>query len=341
MTRKDRWKIQGEAVGLREATIELARRLSIYSDYQSTPFPDFDAEFLFGTVKELTKVSELLIMRGRGDQQLEVTVGDLRPGDILELLKVKISEVYTYALTEKSRNVLGSYADLLQAVRNSDSSDVQIDVFTTNYDPVAEQVFKLFAKGAVPAVGLKGARVADGFLDASGARPWAPETYERAQVRVHKLHGSVTWKWKVENSKRVLVDIGFSDPKPESDCLLYFGYKAVPNEPPFDFLHDRLADALRAPGLVVLVGSRMIDPYIRHLFETALRLNDELRMICVLRSDPSEGIERLRRAGGDHVMSQTHRGDGRAPAEGDSNGRSRMELSNCLEPHYPELSSFD
>jgi hypothetical protein len=66
------------------------------------------------------------------------------------------------------------------------------------------------------------------------------------------------------------------------DCLLYFGYKSVPQEEPFITLHTILKAALLRCEAVIVIGFRFGDPYIRELFDFALRANPTLRVICSL-----------------------------------------------------------
>ena len=72
----------------------------------------------------------------------------------------------------------------------------------------------------------------------------------------------------------------------EHDCLLYFGYKSVPEKEPFVTLHRLLKMALLRCDAVIAIGFRFVDPYIRELFDFALRANRRLRIICALTRTP-------------------------------------------------------
>jgi hypothetical protein len=81
------------------------------------------------------------------------------------------------------------------------------------------------------------------------------------------------------------IETGWGMPTPH-DCLLYFGYKSVPETEPFITLHRRLKAALVQCDAVVVVGFRFGDPYIRELFDFALWANPRLRVVCCLTRFP-------------------------------------------------------
>jgi hypothetical protein len=105
-------------------------------------------------------------------------------------------------------------------------------------------------------------------------------------VNLIKLHGSATWKWDSEGESRQPVDIGLALPTEGYDCLVYFGYKSIPEIEPFKTLHGLLKDILLTDALVVSIGFRFEDPYIRETFDFALRANSALRVVCSLTSQP-------------------------------------------------------
>ena len=109
----------------------------------------------------------------------------------------------------------------------------------------------------------------------------SPKDRERV-VRLVKLHGSVTWK---KDDTNLPVETDWSSPTPR-DCLLYFGYKSIPEEEPFITLHNLLKNVLRESDAVITVGFRFADPYIREIFDFALRANPTLRIICSLTQQP-------------------------------------------------------
>lgn len=159
-----------------------------------------------------------------------------------------------------------------------------LHVFTTNYDPILEQIFGERDSGTLRS-GRK-VRACTGF---SAGRPgrWQPELFDAQQatgerlLHLVKLNGSATWKMDQSGA----VETGWGMPT-EHDCLLYFGYKSVPEKEPFITLHGLLETALLRNEAIISIGFRFADPYIRELFDFALRANRRLRVICALARTP-------------------------------------------------------
>lgn len=51
-------------------------------------------------------------------------------------------------------------------------------------------------------------------------------------------------------------------------------------------LHAQLKEALLRPAIIVVIGFRFGDPYIRETFDLALRSNRDLKVVCCLRRAP-------------------------------------------------------
>lgn len=164
-----------------------------------------------------------------------------------------------------------------------------IHVYTTNYDTIVEDLFQsqLFTEEALNST----ARVCTGFAQGNPGR-WKPELFDAEptagmrQVNLFKLHGSVTWKWESRDSVGGPVEMNWRQPTGDTDCLLYFGYKSVPESDPFLTLHVRFKDSLLRSSTVVVIGFQFADPYIRETFDFALRANPRLTLICCLRRKP-------------------------------------------------------
>lgn len=103
-------------------------------------------------------------------------------------------------------------------------------------------------------------------------------------IHLVKLHGSITWKTG-RNDPRRPVETGWRE-HTAHECLLYFGYKSVPEDEPFITLHNLLKTALLHCDTAIVIGFRFADPYIREIFDFALRANSGLRLICSLTRTP-------------------------------------------------------
>jgi hypothetical protein len=131
------------------------------------------------------------------------------------------------------------------------------------------------------------AQLCTGFDPALDNR-WQPHLFTEPgsestrRINVLKLHGSATWKRDGDGNP---VDTRWPMPT-EHDCLLFFGYKSVPESEPFAHIHNLLKEALLRCDVAIVVGFRFGDPYIRELFDFGLRANQNLRMICCARKQP-------------------------------------------------------
>jgi hypothetical protein len=131
-----------------------------------------------------------------------------------------------------------------------------------------------------------------GFSE-TGSRAFSPQTFAARStpgerlVHFIKLHGSVSWKLQRRLGRQTVVETaGSTAPTGEHDCVLYFGYKSVPEEEPFKTLHNQLKQSLLLPRAMIVIGFQFADPYIRETFDFALRANKSLRLICYLRRSP-------------------------------------------------------
>lgn len=261
---------------------ELARRIAIDEGNQDNKtWPDFDAEKVFGWLELIEKSDRIR------NQQTEISNSRIKipASDLLSRLKQAIVQIYG-RVPDPQGLATAPHSALLQVLNSVTAEDEPLYIFTTNYDTLFEQLLANcngLQPGKVPAGKL---RVCDGF---SADRPgqWRPELFgskpkggERL-VHLVKLHGSVTWK---RNGKDI-VETGWRMPT-EHDCLLYFGYKSIPEEEPFVTLHGQLKAVLLRCEVLIAIGFRFADPYIRELVDLSLRANPQLQIICSLTREP-------------------------------------------------------
>jgi hypothetical protein len=204
----------------------------------------------------------------------------------LNFLKLEIVRVYG---RDFPRRIDNSYSGLFKLLDTRIPEGQSIMVFTTNYDTVLEsQIQNPRFAGVVFRAKPK---LCTGFRPGNPSR-WQPDVFDEPPgqnvrpIILFKLHGSVNWKWDSSTGRRLPVEMDWREPTGDKDCLIYFGYKSVPEDEPFKTLHDRLKKALLEAGAVVAIGFRFADPYIRETFDMALRANRELHIVCCLRSDP-------------------------------------------------------
>jgi len=260
---------------------EVARKISIAEGNQKVVvWPDFDAEKLFGWL-------EYWQQAGRIDRRTDIPVPNLHTSISLDAvvshLRRETVRIYGREIDPKKLSS-GPYHSLFKLLGRITSPSEPLYVFTTNYDTVLEQLFDGHASSEMFRERL---RICTGF---SSGRPgqWQPALFSQQPanderlIHLVKLHGSATWK---RNESRQPVDTGLGMPTGQ-DCLLYFGYKSVPEEEPFVKFHNLLKETLLQCQVVIVIGFRFADPYIRELFDFALLANPRLRVICSLNRRP-------------------------------------------------------
>lgn len=263
-----------------EVCQHLAREISIYEESQEHyTWPEFDAEKIFGWL-------ELIERAGRiRDTNIGMTYSSqFSVQNVLSHLRSEVVRIYGASLAPDVFSEAPHHS-LIELIDKVVPPNEPLHFFTTNYDGIIEQILE--AKGSEFLTSGRRLRVCTGF---NSTRPnrCQPELFrakpERGERLVHvvKLHGSATWK-KDDSGP---VETGWGMPT-SHDCLLYFGYKSIPNEEPFIALHEILKIALLESDAVVTIGFRFGDPYIRELFDFSMRANSNLRVICILTKQPT------------------------------------------------------
>jgi len=282
-----------DARGFQTASMELARRISIAErTRENTEWPRVDAEKLWGNLELLVNSNKLTnvpfglpVTRTGGLMQQDA--GRVSPEDLLVFLKEQILRIYGRSVSAspaKPRPHQGLFTLLNKIL----PPEEPISVYTTNYDTVIEDLIHSQSFSETLHVV---AQVCTGFAQGNPGR-WKPELFDAKpvpgtrQIHLFKLHGSVIWKWDASGSRSEPIEMNWRQPTGDTDCLLYFGYKSVPESDPFLTLHVRFKDSLLTSSTVVVIGFQFADPYIRETFDFALRANPRLRLICCLRHMP-------------------------------------------------------
>ena len=161
-----------------------------------------------------------------------------------------------------------------------------LDVFTTNYDIVVEQSSALF-----------GYSCTDGF-----AGEWESERLdaEAWSVRLHKLHGSITW-FRSERGRYLHLPIRIAEPEVEliseetaAPVLSYPAQKPSMIAPLLD-LHARLQHHLGLVSIAYVAGYTFRDDHLRDIFWDAAQANPHLFVVLVDPDAAATFETRLRR----------------------------------------------
>jgi hypothetical protein len=271
----------------------LARRIAIEEGSEKgIKWPIYDAEKIFGKLEQWVSTAGIagepaIAKLARGNLNLQIPAADL-----LAHLKREIVRIYGHAYLTVAQ---AHYRELFSLLVRKKISPAPIWIFTTNYDTVVEELLgDVIFLNQIPAFEVGKLDLRTGFAVGTPGR-WHPEIFFAeprrgfCPVNLIKLHGSTTWKWDGEGEGRQPFHTGLPTPTGEYDCLVYFGYKSIPEIDPFKTLHQLLKDTLLRDVLVLSIGFRFGDPYIRETFDFALRANDALQLICSLTSAPPPG----------------------------------------------------
>jgi hypothetical protein len=278
--------------GFKTAYEQLARHIAIQEGTaQDMKWPKYDAEKLFGNLEQWVNTSNNIGVPPI--VKLERVNMAIPAADLLAHLKSEIVRIYGHTPAWDPRDRY--YADLFSLILQKKTRSAPIWIITTNYDSILEGFLRdvnFINRIHYSIAGAPDLRT--GFVPGTPAL-WRPEMFTDpprsgfCPINLVKLHGSVTWKWKDEGGVRKPVDIGLAVPTRDYDCLVYFGYKSIPEIDPFKTLHDRLKKILLTDALVVCIGFRFGDPYIRETFDFALRANGRLQVVCSVTRQPPPG----------------------------------------------------
>ena len=167
--------------------------------------------------------------------------------------------------------------------------DSPISIFTTNYDLTFETAIN--ESDWEKSLGIKD--VDFGFTSKYGRATFNPNKeyiWNTEIIEYKKIHGSLDWI--KDNNDRCVKTFEYSIPDDPTDMpVLYPGFKDTPTDPLFKALHDQLFVRLMDATICISVGFAFRDPYINNLFDTALKLNNKLKIICFNPADVSEHPE--------------------------------------------------
>ena len=170
----------------------------------------------------------------------------------IENLKDDINAlVYDLYATPPDKDKLSNWVQLLQGLVQYDSN---IEIFTTNYDRVLEQVIDV---GKINLeTGLK-SNVDSLILDTS---IWdTPGVPYNNHGRLTKLHGSVNWQ---RSNEGIIISNPIFTGNHQQHLILYPGYKGEPVEEPFVQFHEHLRAVVQQASAAIFIGYAFRDDYI-------------------------------------------------------------------------------
>ena len=170
-------------------------------------------------------------------------------------------QVYEFYGQPPAIEKLSDWALLLKELKKIDPT---IEIFTTNYDRVLEDVTQQANIDMEYGIVHNGI---DTYVDHSF---WSPDKRRSLHNRsglLTKLHGSVNWQRL--NGRIATAPPRFTDDH-QNHCILYPGYKGEPTEEPFRAFHDHLRNVVRGKyeplTAAVFIGFAFRDDHINTIF---------------------------------------------------------------------------
>lgn len=190
----------------------------------------------------------------------------------IEGLQGRINEqVYKFYGGSPEASKLLPWTELLKLLGNYDPI---IEIFTTNYDRVLENVIK---SSEIP---IETGRKFDGLQAKLDTADWDTfDDFFTSNGRLTKLHGSVDWQRSNEGINISEVFTGDH----QNHLILYPGFKGEPDEEPFAKFHRHLQTIVRQATGAIFIGFAFRDQYINTIFS---EFHPEIPKI-VINKDPS------------------------------------------------------
>jgi hypothetical protein len=238
-----------------------------------------DVELLLEALSQLESVSECIPLKffRRG----KCILGDGYKSEATELRKKLQDFIKKKGLVTK--NKIQYLKDLLMFI---EANPPPLDIFSVNYDICIEQFCDVFEK-----------TYTDGFyLD------WEPKSLERedVDVRLYKIHGSITW---FETDKGSLVKLPIKSEAAEIELitgekatsLMLYPMRKLEYSEPLMSLLTMLRDKLSKSDFVFVVGYSFRDNQLRRTFWNAAKKNKETVLFLVSPSAHQIYENRLRK----------------------------------------------
>lgn len=232
---------------------------------------------------------------------------------LLERAKDLILETYSKASPETvKKQYEPAYAIMQKYARGT------LDFFTLNYDPTIE----IFGQ-------LANVEILTGFV--ADGREWVwqnhfdpPSPQERPRIKLHKLHGSVTWF--SYDSKIIEVSVGFGQKnlptligKPAQNIVIYPALSKDTYSEPYVSLMDRFRTSLRIASCCLVVGCSYRDEQVVSLLGHMTKENGNLKIIqCGMSEDKVKSKPHLKSLTPKMRFMKTRFGDAGFPAELDA-----------------------
>ncbi|VVB91924.1 SIR2-like domain protein [uncultured archaeon] len=229
---------------------------------------DWDLEELLSRVRELKNAESSAITKMYRKYSFK---GNSKPKDKFDQKISSMAQEYSELERELLRFIrekcirpdIGKGIKIYASLFNL-SKYFKLEIFTTNYDSVIENVCDSL-----------NIRYADGFMPKgnSGYFTWTPESLNTQNFNLFKLHGSITW-YKDSNGRIIKFPIDISGTRDVQSVIIYpTEYKEL-FRPPFNRLYFEFSKSIFNSTGCLAIGHSFRDLYMKELLLEKVRQGD-------------------------------------------------------------------
>jgi len=203
------------------------------------------------------------------------------------LEKLVISDLFNQYRFEDSKtpDIISLYNQLFEDVIFKFNRTNELDIFTTNYDSVIEELCESNKKNKTCTL--------DGFVPVGsrGRLFWRPkESYfgefdkdAKIRLRLFKLHGSLNWceRKNGDIEKVVLEQKVEASSRYKNNMLIYPAQKTYAETEPYSTLHQYFRENLNGSMACIVIGFAFRDELINDIFLNFLRTHKRHRLIVL------------------------------------------------------------
>ena len=236
-------------------------------------------------IKDITDVEQILFLIESVKQLKETPMIDLLktysssiqfnnlPSNIIEQFPIwdnleqriydEIFKQYEFNL-ETKEEVNNTYLSLLNIIKKY-NSDEYINIFTTNYDKVIEEICHEDACQFNYDDGFK-------YHEIRRQEEWYGSLSDKLNInkdiiKLFKLHGSLDWRKKSDGK---IVKVGSEERINKSrrfreNILIYPSKKIQREDQPYKWLHDTFIEQLKTTNIMIVIGFSFRDEYINEI----------------------------------------------------------------------------
>lgn len=178
---------------------------------------------------------------------------------------------------DKIQDAVVLYYPLIQYLINLNESSKEIDIITTNYDRVIEEIYNEYYDE-------KNWNFNDGFIIEKGRNVLSINRFKQELVNPTikhiQLHGSLRWKKRRDNIEKVTMEVSTFSKTHKEPILIYPGRKEIKSEP-YTKLYDLFKELLLNAQYCIIIGTSFRDKDLNEIFINSLKNNKKLKLIII------------------------------------------------------------